>query len=72
MCEPGDTVLVRVPIPASHSHTGAARWATKPVDRCIARFVRALNAAGILTVRACCGHGGPGVIALHDGRELVI
>ena len=27
------------------------------VDRCISRFVRALNDAGIQTTTSCCGHG---------------
>lgn len=43
------------------------------VDSCIAELVRALNAAGILTVASCCGHGKrPGNVALADGRELII
>lgn len=73
MCEYDDTVTLSVPIPASHSHTGKFHWADKPVDRCIAPIVQALNTAGILTSGACCGHGkGPGDIWLHDGRELVV
>ena len=28
-----------------------------PVDSCIARFVQALNDAGIVTATSCCGHG---------------
>lgn len=57
MCEHDDTVPLVVLIPADHSHTGEFRWASKPVDRCIAPIVQALNAAGIYTVNACCGHG---------------
>lgn len=73
MCNHNDTIRLHVPIPADHSHTGEFRWGYKPVDRCIAPIVQALNAAGIMTVNACCGHGdGPGAIALHDGRELTI
>ncbi len=73
MCIHGDTVLTHVNVPAHLSHTGAARWAYKPVDRCIAGLVEALNVAGILTAGSCCGHGkGPGSIILQDGRELVV
>ena len=73
MCRHNDTVDLWVPIPAELSHTGDFRWALKPVDRCIARRVSALNAHGQLTANACCGHGkGPGAIVLHDGRELCI
>lgn len=73
MCQWGDTVEVRVPIVSGLSHTGEARWATKPIDRCIAPLVKALNDAGIFTVESCCGHGrGSGGIWLADGRELEI
>lgn len=73
MCDWGDTINLRVPIPAHLSHTGKARWDTKPIDRCIAPLVDALNKAGIYTASCCCGHGlGNGSILLHDGRELVI
>lgn len=73
MCQWGDTVEVRVPIPASLSHTGKPRWAKKPIDRCIAPLVKALNDAGVFTVGSCCGHGrGSGAIALADGRELKV
>jgi hypothetical protein len=73
MCEHGDSVSMNVPIPADLSHTGTFRWAVKPVDRCIAPIIRALNVAGIYTANACCGHGKvPGVVVLHDGRELVV
>jgi hypothetical protein len=73
MCSWGDTRLLRVLIPASLSHTGAARLDMKPVDSCIADIVDALNAAGIYTANSCCGHGKePGSILLHDGRELTV
>ena len=45
----------------------------KPVDRCLAPFVQALNDAGLLTGGCCCGHGKPGqekFIGLHDGTVL--
>ena len=43
------------------------------IDFCIADIVAALNAAGIITVASCCGHGKmPGNIALEDGRELEV
>lgn len=43
------------------------------IDFCVADIVAALNAAGILTVASCCGHGiTEARIALADGRELVV
>lgn len=43
------------------------------IDWCIHHIVDALNAGGVKTVYACCGHGvQDGVISLKDGRELVI
>lgn len=73
MCNHGDTVMLCVNIPAHLSHTGAARWDMKAVDRCIAPLVEALNAAGILTASSCCGHGETdGEIMLQDGRTLRI
>lgn len=73
MCRHGDDVLVRVPIPANLSHTGASRWDMKGIDLCIAPIIAALNAHGILTASSCCGHGkGLGTIVLQDGRELVV
>lgn len=73
MCQHGDVVMLRVPIPAHLSHTGEMRWEMKDVDACIAPIVEALNAAGIYTAGCCCGHGEiDGSILLHDGRELII
>lgn len=73
MCEWGDTVPVRVNIPAHLSHTGKNRWEEKAIDRCIAPFVKALNKVGILTASSCCGHGErDGEIILQDGRVLKI
>lgn len=41
------------------------------VDICLADIVAALNAANIITVASCCGHGEmDGIITLEDGREL--
>ena len=43
------------------------------VDASLAPLVKALNAAGIMTVASCSGHGHrPGSIALRDGRELLV
>lgn len=43
------------------------------IDLCVADIVTALNAAGIITVASCCGHGVmEGSIMLEDGRELLI
>lgn len=73
MCEHGDTVDVAVTIVADHSHTGEARVAVKPIDRCIAPLVEALSTAGLTMLGSCCGHGkGPGNVLLADGRRLVI
>lgn len=67
MCKHGDTVVVGVPA------LDSLLWKVKPLDRCIAPIVQALNNAGVLTANSCCGHGnGPGGIILHDGRELII
>lgn len=73
MCEHGDTVTMRVPIPPWLSHTGHFEWADKPVDRCLVPIVQALNRGRVYTANSCCGHGkGPGAIVLHSRRELVI
>jgi len=42
------------------------------IDLCIVDIVAALNAANIVTVASCCGHGGNGNIVLEDGRTLTI
>lgn len=43
------------------------------MDICIADIVAALNAANIVTMASCCGHGiQDGSIVLEDGRELII
>ena len=43
------------------------------IDFCIVPVVAALNAAGIITISSCCGHGKiPGIISLEDKRELSI
>ncbi len=60
MCEHGDTVRLFLGQPVG-------------VDRCIVPLVKALNSARLRTIASCCGHGyRPGVIALSDGRELLI
>ena len=72
MCKWGDTLDVPVTIPAALSHTGEARVETKPLDRCIAPLVVALNEHGIATVNSCCGHGRTSPeIALDDNASLV-
>ena len=66
-------IILNVLIPANLSHTGNFHWALKPVDKCIAPIVQALNDAGIYTAGCCCGHGETdGNIILHDGRLLTI
>jgi hypothetical protein len=45
----------------------------RDIDLCIADIVAALNAANIITVASCCGHGKmDGIISLEDGRELIV
>ena len=46
----------------------------RDIDYCIADIVAALNAANIITVASCCGHGDETIanIMLEDGRELWI
>ena len=66
-------IILNVPIPANLSHTGKFHWALKPVDRCIAPIVQALNDGKIYTAGCCCGHGETEEsIVLHDGRMLII
>lgn len=73
MCDWGTNITLRVPIPANVSHTGKFRWANKAVDSCIAKYVQALNDAGLYTGGCCCGHGKhDGFIGLHDGTILTI
>ena len=73
MCEWGDTVEMRLVIPARLSHDGKAYRKVVGIDRCIAPLVKGLNDSGIRTVASCCGHGKrPGNIALADGRELIV
>ena len=63
MCKQGLTVTMLV----GKSSTPCS------IDSCIADIVETLNAAGLITVASCCGHGrGIGSIALKDGRELLI
>lgn len=43
------------------------------IDLCIADIVAALNAANIVTVASCCGHGKiEPIISLEDGRDITI
>lgn len=73
MCKWGDTVELLVPIPGTLSHTESHRWERKPIDRCIAPIIEALNAFGIYTASCCCGHyKQDGSILLQDGRELIV
>jgi len=49
------------------------RGRRQDIDYCIADLVTALNAANILTLASCCGHGKQsGNILLEDGREIII
>ena len=43
------------------------------IDPCIAHIIAALNAANIITLCSCCGHGKiDGEIMLEDGRFLIV
>lgn len=73
MCTYGESVPVRLRIPADLSATGESRWKVAAIDRCIAPVVRAFQVAGIDMRSSCCGHGrGAGEILLQDGRRVVI
>lgn len=63
-CEMG-TYQCQIPMPI--------RNRVRHVDYCIADLIAALNAANIVTVASCCGHGKtePSIV-LEDGRELVV
>lgn len=67
--------LCFVKIPAKLSCTGRATWQWKPVDKCLAPWVNALNGEaqkdGQLTAACCCGHGVvQGEIICHDGTKI--
>ena len=71
MCNWGDTIIVRLWVPAHLSHTGRRRMADKAVDRCIAPVVLWCNRHGADTAASCCGHGlYPASITLANGRVL--
>lgn len=73
MCKSGNTVLVKVKIPADLSHTGKAFWKDVAIDSCIASIIKALQEAGIDMRGSCCGHEKmDGDIHLQDGRILII
>ncbi len=59
----------------SYEHTTPIpiRGRVQDIDLCIASIVAALNAANIVTVASCCGHGKrPASIILEDGREIFV
>ena len=70
------TELCLVKVPAYLSHTGYTCWRWKPVDKCLASLVNALNAKadtapGQLTASCCCGHGVvDGQIICHDDTRI--
>ena len=68
-----DTKEVAVTVPAGLSCTGKDRFAIKPIDKCLADIVEALNNKGIKTNGCCCGHGiGKGSLILNDGRIIEV
>jgi hypothetical protein len=49
------------------------RGRRQDIDFCIADIVAALNAANIITIASCCGHGEMSAnIMLEDGRNIEI
>ena len=73
MCEWGNTTLVKVRVPADLSAEQMKVWKWKPIDRCIAPVVSALQEAGIDMRGSCCGHRQrSGTILLQGGQELVL
>lgn len=71
MCN--ETVPVRVFIPKDLSSAGYLISKIKPIDKCIASIVKALDKGLIIMRGSCCGHGKkPGEIILQDGRKLTI
>lgn len=70
MCRWGDSVPVPVVVAAPLSHTGRTRAAVRPIDRCLAPAVAWLQAIGVVTGSACCGHGrGPADIVVVGVRD---
>jgi len=65
-CTPMGCYECQVPMPIAGRR--------RDIDYCIADIVAALNAANIVTVASCCGHGDEGIanIVLEDGRVLSI
>ena len=57
MCEWGNTIPLKVTIPADVSFTEKERKTTKKIDRCLAPLIEMLNKYGIKTTSCCCGHG---------------
>jgi len=56
-----------------HQVPMAIKHRRQDIDLCIADVVAALNAANIITVASCCGHGKmDGSVLLEDGREIII
>ena len=67
MCKQGTIEIIKLHHPTPRGFTTAG------VDACIARLIQALNDGGFQTIASCCGHGvQPAVIALEDGRELIV
>lgn len=65
MCKHGTTIHLFVTI--------GSRKVFRPIDKCIARIVLALEENNIHMEGSCCGHGkNDGEIILADGRILRI
>ena len=74
MCKWGDTVKLRLIIPARLSHTGKDRYKMVSIDKCIVPLVKALNKEGLQTNWSCCRHLCSNYvdIGLEYGRRLKI
>lgn len=61
------------PVAVVLHHPTSRGFTTAGVDACIAPIAQALNAGGLQTAWACCGHQQrPGAIGLEDGRQLIV
>jgi len=72
-CPCGKTIDVVCTIPATYSHTGKEIQKKCGIDKCLVPIIKAFQAAKIMTVGCCCGHGAEkGNILLEDGTEISI
>lgn len=72
MCEHGDTVPVEVMVLAPLAHEGVDTRKVKPIDRCIASIVKALDDGGVYMLGSCCGHGKQTKAGAYRGGEILL